>query len=94
MSIERGARAAVNAALAEGAQAGRLAFAAVNRAEPAYDRLALQYELVANSVVLVEVAEGRQTRWRNLEAVWDYAGDEAALLGYVSGELAAFRADH
>jgi hypothetical protein len=41
-------------------------------------------------VVVSEVRDGREVRWRNLEKVWDLLGDADAFQAYVEREVQAF----
>ena len=48
------------------------------------------YDLAAQSLVLVRRENGRQTRWKNLAAVWELVGDPVAFEKYVRTELKTF----
>jgi hypothetical protein len=48
------------------------------------------YKLQAQSVVLSEVRDGKEVRWKNLQKVWDLLGDEAAFRRYIKQEVQAF----
>jgi len=90
MAIEKFSREAVEGGFAEAIKSGKLFYRVVNRDLPENRHFTDDYQLFANSVVLAEYRDGQQTRWKNLEAVWDYAGNRAAFMDYVSRELALF----
>ncbi|HOU32642.1 MAG TPA: nitrophenyl compound nitroreductase subunit ArsF family protein [Synergistaceae bacterium] len=48
------------------------------------------FQLVAQSVVLVRMAGDRMEAWKNLEQVWPLAHQKEAFLAYVTEELRAF----
>ena len=48
------------------------------------------FDLVATSLVLVEVHGGRPARWKMLPDVWSLVGDKAEFVHYVQGELRRF----
>lgn len=90
MAIEKFSREAVEGGFADAIKSGELSFRAVNRDLPENRHFTDDYQLFANSVVLAEYRDGRQTRWKNLEAVWDYASNRAAFVDYVNRELSSF----
>ena len=48
------------------------------------------FQLVAQSVVLVRMAGDRMVTWKNLDQVWPLAHQKEAFLAYVTEELRAF----
>lgn len=48
------------------------------------------YNLQAQSVVLSEVHDGKEVRWKNLGKVWDLLDDEAAFRDYIKQEVQVF----
>jgi hypothetical protein len=49
-----------------------------------------EYQLITKSVVLADVREGKQVRWKNLARIWELAHDKDAFVKYVRGEIALF----
>jgi len=88
--IEAVAKRTVDSDFAPAVSDGRLAWRLINLDAPGNERYADDFELSAQSVVLVEMRDGRQGRWKNLEKVWDHTDDEAALAGYIRTEIGAF----
>jgi hypothetical protein len=68
----------------------RIVWRSLNLDEPANNHFAKDYGLYTKSVVVSEVKEGREVRWKNLEKVWDLLGDPAGFQGYVEREVQAF----
>ena len=68
----------------------RIVWRSLNLDEPANNHFAKDYGLYTKSVVVSEVKEGREIRWKNLEKVWDLLGDPAGFQGYVEREVQAF----
>jgi hypothetical protein len=68
----------------------RVVWRSVNIDEPANGHFAKDYSLYTKSVVVSEVKEGREVRWKNLDRVWSLLGDPAAFQGYVEREVRAF----
>jgi hypothetical protein len=62
----------------------------VNVDEPENEHFIEDYGLYTRSLVLSEVVDGEETRWRNLDRIWELVGDPPAYDTYVREELAAF----
>lgn len=71
-------------------KAGRLVWRVVNTDTKGNEHYKKDYQLYTKSVVLSDVKNGKETRWKNLERVWDLLHDEAAFKGYVHEEVAAY----
>jgi hypothetical protein len=88
VTIENWAKSAV----APDVEAGRVAWQVFNLDEPANTQFEDRYGLMAQSVVVREIKGGKETRWKNLEKVWDLLEDEAVFKKYVQDEVRAFMA--
>ena len=62
----------------------------VNYDEQANEHFIKDYQLVGPSVVLVELAGGRQVRYRNLDKIWQLAHEEDEFKQYVRVQITAF----
>ena len=83
LSIENGARAALESAFAAELASGAMEWRSANMEEPANEHFVTDFGLTASSLVLVGETAGGITRWSNLERVWDLVGDEALFEAYV-----------
>jgi hypothetical protein len=52
------------------------------------------YQLYTKSVILSDLHNGKEVRWKNLDKVWEYLGDKAAFKNYIREEVAAYLKDH
>ena len=68
----------------------RIVWRLVNLDEPENAHYVKDYGLYTKSVVVTEVKEGREVRWKNLDQVWQLLGDPAGFQGYVEREVQAF----
>ena len=68
----------------------RVVWRVVNIDEPGNNHFVKDYGLYTKSVVVSEVREGREVRWKNLDQVWQLLGDSAAFQSYVEREVQAF----
>jgi hypothetical protein len=48
------------------------------------------YKLVSKSLVLVNLVNGKQTKWTNLKLVWQLTGHKDAFLNYVRKEVRGY----
>jgi hypothetical protein len=85
-AIQAQSREAIEAAFPEALMSGVLEFREVNTEEPGNDHFVTDYDLAGSSLVLVEFREGRPSRFKNLQKVWDLWADKPAFLAYVVDE--------
>jgi len=90
MKIESYAEEAVRKGFATEIASGRLEWKSINVEEPEHARLAADYEISSQSVVLVEMEGERELRWVKLERIWELVHDKVAFQDYVRDELRAF----
>lgn len=88
--LEAYARAAVEGGFAEELADGALQWRMVNVDEPQNEHFIEDYGLFTRSLVLSEMADGRELRWKNLDRIWELVGDQDAYQTYVHSEVAAF----
>ena len=69
---------------------GRLAWRVVDVSQPEDRHFVHDYQLQSQSVVLVEIKDGRQQRWRNLDQIWQKVSDKEAYIAYVHDEVRRF----
>jgi hypothetical protein len=90
VKIEGLSRKAIMEGFPKDLKNGRLEFRDVNVEEPANRHFIGDYRLVSQSLVLVEIRDGRQVRWRNLEKVWTLLNSERGFIPYVQGGVSDF----
>ena len=82
----------INSRFAEMLRNGSLSWQIVNIDEMANIHFISDYNLYTKSVVLVEMKDGKQVRWKNLERIWDLLKDQAQFAQYIEGEVKTFLA--
>ena len=70
--------------------AGSLEWRVVNTDEPENAHFVDDYQLHTKSVVVVELEDGQEKRWKNLDKVWELLGNRDTFQDYVAEELNAF----
>jgi len=88
--IEALTQKAVQDGFAAQLAAGAMQWRVVNIDEPQNAHFETDYRLEAQSVVLSEMRDGKETRWKNLDKVWDLLSDDAAFVRYVQDEIRAY----
>lgn len=71
---------------------GTLELRVVNYELPEDRHFMQDYQLVTKSLVLVEVADGKQLRWANLKRVWQLTGRKDDFVNYVRNEVRGYLA--
>ena len=66
---------------------GRLQWRTANIQQSATQTNARHHDLVFPSLIVSEVENGVEKRWKNLEAVWDLVEDEGAFREYIEREV-------
>lgn len=82
-TIEAYTREAIESTYGEELAAGKVEVRAVNVDEAANAHFVEDYDLAMRSVVLVEIIEGRQKRWKRLDEVWQLVDDKDAFVDYI-----------
>jgi|WetSurMetagenome_2_1015567.scaffolds.fasta_scaffold497712_1 hypothetical protein len=72
---------------------GTLEMRIVNYEQPENRHFMNDYKLVSKSLVLVNLVNGRQTKWTNLKLVWQLTGRKDAFLNYVRKEVRGYLAN-
>jgi len=85
--IEEYSREAIEQGFPNELKSGVLEMRLVNYEQPENRRFIRDYKLVSKSLVLVKLANGKQTEWTNLRLVWQLTGRKGAFLNYVRKEV-------
>ncbi len=85
--IEAFTEEAIRSAFAKEIESGRVAWQVVNVDEARNRHFIHDYELYTKSVVVADVVDGGQARWKNLAKIWQLLDDRPAFLRYVQDEV-------
>ena len=81
---------ALRTSFAEALDAGRLVWRPSNVDLPENRHFMQDFQLRFRSLVLVEIRDGQAGRWKNLDQIWQLAGDREACLSYIEEETRRF----
>lgn len=90
--IENWSHEAVTTNFEDELDEGLLRWSMVNTDMKEYAHYIDDYELFTKQVVLAERVNGEQTRWRNLDQVWDLLGSQEKFAAYIVDEIEQFLA--
>jgi len=88
--IENYTKEAVETGFAQELREGRLEFRVLNIEEPANAHFIKDYKLHTKSVVVVDIKENKQVRWKNLQKVWEYVGNKPEFFQYIQDEVSLY----
>jgi hypothetical protein len=90
MTIERYTRESIEANFANELKNGQMEFRSINADLPANNHYIKDYKLYTRSVIVSDVALGKEKRWKNLQKVWELLRNETDFKTYVKNETAAY----
>jgi hypothetical protein len=90
VKIEALSRKAITEGFPEDLKSGRLQFRKVNVDEAQNQHFVGEYQLANQSLILVEIREGRQVRWQNMEKVWTLLESDREFIPYVRDGVSGF----
>lgn len=91
-TIEAYTEETVKTAFEDEIQNHRLVWQPMNVESSGNQHFIEDYQLRTRSVVLVELQDGKQIRWKNLEKVWQLVQDKDAFFNYIQEETGEFLA--
>lgn len=83
MTLEEYSKEAVETFFAEELNSGQVEFQVVNYDETWNEHFLTDYDLSFQSLVLVEMKDGKEVGHKNLEKIWDLVGDKEPYFEYV-----------
>jgi hypothetical protein len=83
-TIEALTEEAITTGFSEQLESGRIEWKTVNVDETENGHFVGDYELTTRSVVLVEIRQGHEEKWTNLDRVWDLVQKKEAFIDYIT----------
>jgi hypothetical protein len=90
LKIEAYTREAIQSGFAEELKNRSLEWREINVEEAGNQHFVQDYQLYTKSVILSDLHQGRQTRWKNLDQVWTFLPDKSAFMNYVTAEVRGY----
>ena len=87
LKIEELSFKAIKNGFVENLKKGDLICQSINVDEPENEHFIKDYKLFTKSLIIVDIKNTKQIRWKNLEKVWALLGDEKTFVDYVQKEV-------
>lgn len=78
---------AIDSGFAAELKSGLLEWHAINTDSTQNEHFVEDYQLYTKSVILSDIHQGKQTRWRNLDQIWTLTGDKPDFMKYIQDEV-------
>jgi hypothetical protein len=89
-TIEAYAEESIRTGFARELETGMLEWRVVNVEESGNEHFVQDYQLSTRSVVLVDMRDEKQTRWKNLARTWELVREKQAFVTYIQEETQGF----
>jgi len=86
-NIENYSKAAVYSNFADELKTGELVWRTINVDEPENKHFIKDYQLYSKHLIVSEIKDGRQVRWKDLKDVWTHVRNEEKFENYVKTEI-------
>jgi hypothetical protein len=88
--LEQYSREAIEANFKDALASGKLEFKVINVEDKGNEHFTKDYQLYTKSLVISLVQNGKETKAKNLEKIWDYVGNKQKFFEYVTAEINGF----
>jgi hypothetical protein len=88
--LEKFSQEAVQSHFGETLKKGALVWRTIDVDEPENQHFNTDYQLFTKSLILSEMKDGKEVRWKNIDKIWELVGNEDAFKAYVASEIAAW----
>lgn len=91
--IEAYTKEAVNLKFTEDIKKGTMIWQMINVDEPANKHYVNEYKLFTKQVILAEMKQGKVTRSKNLDKIWELLGNKDKFESYIESEIRKFKGE-
>ena len=88
--LEQYSREAIETNFKDALASGRLEFKVVNVEDKGNEHYGSDYQLYTKSLILSLVKDGKETKWKNFDKIWEYVGNKQRFIDYVKSGVADF----
>jgi hypothetical protein len=90
LNMEAFAKEAVETGFADELKQGSVEWHSYDTGNREYEHYWNEFKLETKSLIMVDVQNGKQVRWKNCEKIWDLVGAKPDFLTYVQSEVRAY----
>lgn len=91
--LEGFALEAVKTHYADELESGSIAWRSIDMTTSDNEHYAVDFNLYSKSIVLIELDNGEEVRWKNLEDIWDLVYDKPAYMDYIRDSMKDFMSE-
>ena len=88
--LEQYSKEAIETNFKDALASGKLEFKVVNVEDKGNEHFNKDYQLYTKSLILSLVKDGKETKWINLDKIWEYVGTKEIFIDYVKSGIADF----
>ncbi|MDD4909092.1 MAG: nitrophenyl compound nitroreductase subunit ArsF family protein [Candidatus Omnitrophica bacterium] len=88
--LEQYSKEAIEDNFKDALSSGELEFKVINVENQGNEHYASEYKLYTKSLILSLVKDGKEIKWKNLDKIWEYAGNKQRFIDYVKSGVAVF----
>lgn len=88
--LEAYSQEAIKTGFEEQLKDSSIVFKVLNFEEEENEHFAKDYKLFSQSVVISHQKDGEETKWKNLDKIWELVGDKKEFITYVQTEVKEF----
>ena len=88
--LEQYSKEAIETNFKDALASGKLEFKVVNVEDKGNEHYGNDYQLYTKSLILSLVKDGKETKWENLDKIWEYVGNKQKFIDYVKVGVADF----
>jgi hypothetical protein len=86
--LEQYSREAIEANFKDSLRSGKLEFKVVNVEDKGNEHYTGDYQLYTKSLILSLNKDGKETKWNNMNKIWEYVGNKQRFIDYVKSGVA------
>jgi hypothetical protein len=86
--LEQYSKEAIETNFKDALASGKLEFKVVNVEDKGNEHYTKDYQLYTKSLVLSLIKDGKETKWQNLDKIWEYVGNKQRFIDYVKSGVA------
>ncbi|MFA5144576.1 MAG: nitrophenyl compound nitroreductase subunit ArsF family protein [Candidatus Omnitrophota bacterium] len=86
--LEQYSREAIEANFKDALASGKLEFKVINVEDKGNQHYTKDYQLYTKSLILSLIKDGKETKWINLDKIWEYVGNKQRFIDYVKSGVA------
>lgn len=86
--LEQYSKEAIETNFKDAIASGRLDYKVVNVEDEGNEHYMGDYQLYTKSLILSLIKDGKETKWINLDKIWEYVGNKKKFIDYVKNAVA------